>query len=493
MAPVVAKSRTEGEFRVEAEKLRQKILTEENLGLDELNKLTDQIRVLRLKADAAAGFTPDEAVNDDPDLKDLVDGQEAVRARVEGGSELVFDEEEQATGRDGRTRVVGTGDDTAIKPRYRSRYISQYEKMVRAMYQEFGGPGNYLLAIARAGDPRERQMNVRQKKVHEAMQAWHVRTIVGTASDASGGEFLLPLEQVPTIFSVPNVQPGILQIARRFPMAGRTLRIPYVKQTSATNARPMAGIANIAWGTEANDKDIREPAFQQRLLTAYKAQAYAEIGDETIEDDFTGMLPSTLQTLVGGQVVNFMNEQFTIDGNGTGVPLGALNTANPSLIIATRKTASQINIEDVVGMFSQFAMTGSRNNQRWLINRTALPQLLQLKLSGNTLVTFLSNLRDEPPMQLFGIPVEVCDLLSTLGQYDFALVNGEFYAYGARQQLTVQSSIHYKFRQDITAYRFYARGGGIPIPDGTYAYKSPSGTKVATFSPFVILGDTYGS
>ncbi len=65
----------------------------------------------------------------------------------------------------------------------------------------------------------------------------------------------------------------------------------------------------------------------------------------------------------------------------------------------------------------------------------------------------------------------VTDLLPTLGtEGDVALVNGDFYAMGLRQALTVESSIHYKFVNDITTYRFVARAGGIPLPTSTYAY-----------------------
>jgi hypothetical protein len=53
--------------------------------------------------------------------------------------------------------------------------------------------------------------------------------------------------------------------------------------------------------------------------------------------------------------------------------------------------------------------------------------------------------------------------------------------------LTVESSIHVKFVQDITTYRFLARGGGIPIPTSTYAYKTSAGVKVDPHSPFVVL------
>jgi HK97 family phage major capsid protein len=91
-------------------------------------------------------------------------------------------------------------------------------------------------------------------------------------------------------------------------------------------------------------------------------------------------------------------------------------------------------------------------------------------------------------MVLLGLPVTVTDFLPAVGTTaDISLVNPDFYAAGLRQALTVESSIHRKFEQDITMYRFVARGGGIPLPTSTYAYKTVAGVKVDPHSPFVVL------
>ena len=86
------------------------------------------------------------------------------------------------------------------------------------------------------------------------------------------------------------------------------------------------------------------------------------------------------------------------------------------------------------------------------------------------------------------------DLMAPLGsESDISLVNGDFYAAAIREQLTVESSIHYKFKNDLTAYRFKARGGGIPIPLAPYAYKSDGTNLIAAHSPFVTLDDVVAS
>jgi hypothetical protein len=53
----------------------------------------------------------------------------------------------------------------------------------------------------------------------------------------------------------------------------------------------------------------------------------------------------------------------------------------------------------------------------------------------------------------------------------------------------MESSIHYKFRDDVTAYRFFVRAGGLQIPTSTYSFESTGAAKGFEFSPSVILGD----
>lgn len=288
-----------------------------------------------------------------------------------------------------------------------------------------------------------------------------------------------------------NTQVGLFQYARKYNVPGRTLRIPYLIQDEGTAVlnRPMAGkIANVTIVGEGDLKPSREPSFGQRLLTMYKYAAITEFGDEILADDFTGELPSEVTTAVGGQIVNKMNEDITIDGSGTSQPLGALNVNNGALISVARDTAGAFLAPDAFEMYTKHT---HGPNSVWMVSRGVLPQLFAMQTTNNTMVTWISNLRDKPQMLLLGIPVVVTDLLPALGtEGDVALVNGDFYAMGLRQALTVESSIHFKFTNDITTYRFVARGGGIPLPTSTYAYKvDGAGNKVNPHSPFVVLGD----
>ena len=443
--PLVSKNRQANELREQAHKIRHDLMdSTASFTAEQVEKMTGDIRALEMRAQTAAEFTPDAEVN------------------RQGGEEGLVRVDTQASD---RTEFAGMSD--------------AMTECRTAIVQAFPSIGAYIRAATRGpGNSKE------------ASALKHIDTMTRTITGSTnGGEFLLPLTQVPEIFSVSNQQPGLFQYARRYNVPGRSLRIPYLVQDEGTTTlnRPMAGkIANVTIVGEGSTKPTREPTFAQRLLTMYKYAAITQFGDELLGDDFTGELPAEVTTAVGGQIINKMNEDITIDGTGSSEPLGALNNSNTSLIAVNRSTSTSFTAADAFAMYEQHT---HGPNSVWMISRRVLAKLFALQTTNNTMVTWIANLRDKPQMLLLGLPVIVTDLLPTLGtKGDVALVNGDFYAMGLRQALTVESSIHVAFIQDVTTYRFVARGGGIPLPTSTYAYKvDGSGNKVDAHSPFVVL------
>lgn len=469
MATIAApeKSRAAAAFEAEAQKLLARIADPEvKLTKDELETALQGVRDFKARAAAVAEFTP----------KDEIERQDRA------GSGLR------------RRNPEDRGTDLQPEAEDEMDFRGQLDVIVKDINKYFGGPNSYILKLAqRAG--RVYDFTPKQAEVHQRLEELHHRAIIGDAGNSSGGEFLLPLQQVASIFSVDVLQPSILDIATRYPMAGRTLRIPIAQQTDASGkTRPMSGIANVGIIGEGVSKTEKQPSFSQRILTAYKIAAYTEIGDETLSDDFTGELSPTVQKLIGGQVVNYLGELCSYDGTGTSQPLGAFHANNGALITVNRTTSQSVVAADVFKMYAQHTFGFGRSV--WFANRTVLPALMGLTLAGSgaSLVTWLQNLNAPPTMALLGLPVVLTDMAPVLGVAgDLALGNGGFYAYALRQALTVESSIHYKFQNDLTAFRFLTRGGGIPIPQSEYSYKASGSVKQAPHSPFVRLGDDIAS
>lgn len=445
---LVTRNREANELRAQADKVVEEIRdTSKPLTADELAQKMDAVKTLKARADFLEEISPDQEI-----------------ARQGGAGDL--------------TRI-----DVGDKERTEFESVRDVTDRVRQeAVKGFRNFGEFLRVMRGKQEPTSAQVAT-VRKMQELSRA-----ITGAGS----AEVLLPLQQEASIFSVSNQQDGILPRARRYSVTGRSLRIPMLVQDEGSNTlnRPMAGkIANVTFVDEAAEKPARDPVFTQRLIEVKKAAAITEFGDEILEDDFTGMLPQQVTESVGGQVMNFFNEQFTVDGStvvASGGPLGALNAANGALLTVDRDTANQVKADDVFGMYARHT---HGPNSVWFASRYLMQSLMQLTLNGTSLVTWLTNLRDKPVMLLLGYPVVITDLVPTLGTAgDLSLVNPDFYAVAMRQGLTVQSSIHEKFRYDITVYRFLARAGGVPIPASTYAYKFQGGAKVDEHSPFVRLG-----
>lgn len=395
------------------------------------------------------------------------------------------------TAADEITRQGGDADLTRLAPGSEDADVQvpakQAELLRKRAQKEFGSIGKMVLALGK----HRQDITDAQRQVLTDLGNF-TRTIVGTASDPSGGEFLLPLQQEPSIFRVSNAQMGILNYGRRYTVKGRTLRIPYLVQDSATGASgvvtlPLSGgIADISIVGEGGTKPTAQPSFNQRLLTAYKWAAYTEIGDEVLDDDFTGELDQSVLDIIGTQVLNSMDDKMTNSGSGTSEPLAALHSSNGArLSIASRASSGTISVADIFAMYARHTFGP---NSYWSCSRYVIEALMKLTLAGTSLVSWLPSLREAPTPTLLGLPIRMNDFQPTLGTIgDLALINPDFYAVGIRTQLTMDVSTHYQFRNDVTAYRFVARAGGMPIPTGTFAYKATGTTKTDQHSPFVVI------
>lgn len=388
-------------------------------------------------------------------------------------------------------RVASVEEADVTPPSYRDQLTALHGK-VRAA---FGGTANYIRAMRGTLSATTKQTAVLQeaRRLTAAIippDERTTRTIVGTASDASGGEFLLPLEQEQSIFQIDNAIPGLLDRCALYSMRGRTKRIPYLIQDNNEVTRPLSGIAAIAIVGEGSTKGTREPTFGERILTAYKYAAISKFSDEMLDDDLSGDIDGTVVRKVGQEILNQINFDVTISGTGSSQPTGALYTSQGALLKVTRATQNRITFADALNMY--VAHTHGPNCF-WMVGRAAFAQLPLFELSTGSSSVFVQTLNMDPRnARLLGYPIVITDFLNALGsEGDFALVNPDHYAAALRKQLTVESSIHVGFVDDVTTWRFFARGGGLPIPTEPYAYRSVASSNVDQHSPFVVLDDVY--
>jgi len=297
---------------------------------------------------------------------------------------------------------------------------------------------------------------------------------------ASGG-FLVPVEFRPELLGVVYEANPIRQRATVIRMSRRQLAMPTLDQTGTTagQTRQHGGIV-ASWTEEGVAKSETQPAFRQINLVAHKLVCYTEASDELLADEAVGLV-SFLQGQMGfAGAIRWEEEYCFLQGTGAGQPLGVLN-AGVTITVA-RAVAGQINLADIFNMVS----VHHGDTPVWHISRGAMPQLLNLNgPAANPSYVFIPNARDGMPGTLFGFPIMWTEKLPRLGQPgDILLADWSYYLIGDRQATTIDSSMHYRFQYDLTAWRAVHRVDGQPWLSAPLTLADG----VTQISPFVILG-----
>jgi len=265
------------------------------------------------------------------------------------------------------------------------------------------------------------------------------------------------------------------------PMRRRQLQIPTLDQTGTTSGetRQHGGIV-ASWTEEGVSKDETEPSFRQINLVAHKLVCYTEASDELLADEAVGLV-AFLQSPMGFTgAIRWEEEYCFLRGTGAGQPLGVLNAA--ATITVNRAAAGAIGVADIFNMLSQH----HGDVPCWHISRAAMPQLLALNgPAANPSYIFIPNAREGAPGTLFGFPIYYTEKLPTLGAAgDILLADWNYYLIGDRQATTIDNSMHYRFRYDLTAWRAVHRVDGQPWLSAPLTL-ADGATQI---SPFVILG-----
>ena len=296
---------------------------------------------------------------------------------------------------------------------------------------------------------------------------------------AAGGFLVFPEHRNELMMFSPLMQ-LVRQRAMVLRMGSRVLQIPVLNQgTTPTAGSAFFGGVIPYWTEEGEYKDESEPSFGQMELIAHKLITYTEASDELLADSAIG-LEDLLRGLFGGSISNELEWTF-INGTGAGQPLGVINA--PVTLVQPRAVAGAIGIADIFGMIAQFA----GQSPIWIAHQSTLLQLLAL--SGPPLTpsyVWIGNGRDSYPTTLMGYPVFFVENAQTLGvQGDLILADFSKYVIGERQDTTIDSSKHYRFRHDLTSWRAVTRVDGRPWAVAPVTYRDG----VTSVSPFVILGD----
>lgn len=368
-----------------------------------------------------------------------------------------------------KDRRGGLYNDRAPGARLEGVYADARELLQTASWRE---PTNRAERDARA---------TRIAKVTEVMNSF------GSEVPADGG-FLIPETLRSQILSVALESAVVRPLATVIPMESLRVPIPTIDDTSHASS-VYGGIVGY-WTEEGAALTESQATFGRVVLEAKKLTGYAEIPNELLADAsaFGGFFEARFP-----QAIAYFEDVAFTTGTGTGEPLGYINAPAAVTVSAVAgQGANTIIWENVVGMYARMLPT-SLKNAVWIVSPDTFPQLATMALSVGTggSAVWLGNLQQpgaaSPPMSILGRPVYVSEKANALGTAgDINFVDLSYYLIGDRQQVMVESSPHFKFSSDKTAFRIIERVDGRPWIQSAITPHNGGNS----LSPFVQLSST---
>jgi HK97 family phage major capsid protein len=352
----------------------------------------------------------------------------------------------------------------------------------------FGSFGEQLIAVARAANP----MNRIDPRLIQA--AAPNASGLNEASPSDGG-FLVQKDFSELLLERTYQLGNVSQRVFRVPISANAngVKINAIDEDSRTDGTRWGGVLAY-WQNEADTKVGSRPKFRQIEIQLNKLTGLCYATDELLQD--AAALEAVI-TKTFPMEMNFRVEDAIFNGTGAGQPLGFMNSG---AVIEVPKDAGDpagvgVSTNDVLAMWGR--MWGpSRQDACWFVNQDVERFLYPLTLGSGTATQMLyfppgysGGMNNAPPNpgpwgRLIGrpvIPVEYCATCGTPG--DIVLVDLSQYVMADKGAPMAASSIHVRFLNDETTFRFVYRVDGQPV------WKKPLTPKngTVTLSPFIRL------
>ena len=314
------------------------------------------------------------------------------------------------------------------------------------------------------------------------------RAVMGMAEGMpSDGGFLVQTDFATELLKRTYETGQVASRCRRIGISANAngLKIPAIDETSRADGSRWGGV-RAYWTAEAGDKANATPSFRQLELSLKKLTGLAYATDELLAD--ASALENVLMQAFSEEF-GFKLDDAIINGDGAGKPMGVLvSSALVSVLKEAGQPAATLQPENLIKMWSR-CYARSRLNAVWFVNQDIEPQLftmgIQVGTGGGTVYMPPGGLSGQPYGTLFGrpvIPIEQCATLGTKG--DILLADMSQYILIDKGGIQSASSIHVRFVNDESVFRFVYRVDGLPIWQSPLTpYKGSANTQ----SPFVSL------
>ncbi|MCP1852803.1 MULTISPECIES: phage major capsid protein [unclassified Bradyrhizobium] len=339
--------------------------------------------------------------------------------------------------------------------------------------KKFGSLGEQMVAIANAG---------KRIAVDDRLE-WQAASGMNEGGGQDGG-YLIQQDFVPELMSRAYDRSDLLSRTRQLPVspASNGVKINALKDSSRANGTRFGGVQSF-WTGEGQQKVGSQLSFRQMDLRLHKLTGLLYATDELLEDAV--MLNSFIPEVFGDEFA-FKIDDAIFEGSGAGMPAGVMKSAALVTIAAEGgQAADTVVVENIVKMWARLWLR-SRQSAIWTINQQIEPQLMLMKIGNMPIYLPQGSIAGQPYATLLGRPIVPTEFNSQLGDKgDIALMDLQQYLTIQKGGLKQDVSIHARFINDETTFRFVLRMDGQPIWDAPLTpFKGAD-----TLSPFVTLAD----
>ena len=299
-----------------------------------------------------------------------------------------------------------------------------------------------------------------------------VSKLMSETVDTEGG-YLVPEEFRNMMIMYDAEDTLVWQRSTVWPMGGEKIQFPKLQQNPDVQDAGFDNFAGVTfdWVEEGGEKPETEPNFGMVEMIVHELAGYTEITN-TLLDDSVINLVNYLTRLFRSAWYWYTDKSF-IQGTGGKQPLGIIN--DPSILSVYRQTADTIEVQDVLNMESRMPAVFD-SNAVWFITKQGRAALRGQTVTSSSkelvLQEMYQDLAKGYDMTILGKPAFLADgKIPALGSTgDLILGTWTWYYIGFRQDFSMDSSRHYKFRNNRTALRCSGRlDGQAAIPQAFVA------------------------
>ena len=304
-----------------------------------------------------------------------------------------------------------------------------------------------------------------------------VSKLLSEGVDSAGG-YLVP-EEFRAIMIMYDAEPTLVwNRATIWPMGSEKLSFPKLKQNPDVEDVGFDHFAGVTfeWTEEGGEKPSSEPEFGLVEMIVHELAGYTEITNTLLDSSVINLV--NFLTRIFRAAWYWQTDKSFLQGTGGKQPLGIIN--DPSILMVNRVAANDVQVDDILNMDARLPAVFD-NNAVWFLTKKGRAKLRGQKVSAASkelvLQEFYGGLENGYSSQILGRPCFLADgKIPNLGtQGDVILGVWNQYYVGFNQDFSMDSSRHYKFRNNRTALRCSGRvDGQAAIPQAFVVLTDPS-------------------